>query len=750
MKQKKKQIFIISGVLLCLVALLGVAAWFMTRPEANIEVVTKDELNVEWYDENKTEFTITTADELFEFALLSSFYDFKGQTIKLGADIVVNEGDASEWGTAFPEKVWDKPIDSFAGTFDGQGHTISGIYCMGFLYKCSGKGLKPLPAGLFSNTKPECVIKNFKLVNSYFCGDLQDGAGTISACGGGTFDSIYSNATLVSYKYWNGGIIGKATESTTITNCWFDGEIEIIGGYARYTGGMMGRAMSKEADFLIEHCLVTGRMYNETEKTGVGMGAILGNALDSSTVTINDCFVDANLINEYKIAVGSVYGVSEENATVNLTHTYATNESYERMIGAILGIANGKPIGYSKETLKGYGGYQWTSLDFDKYWTVVNDGTPILKTFADNTVSLEGVERYVDVSWYTDEATEYVLYDKADLYGFSLLTQSWDFKGKTVKLGADIVINEGKASEWANKAPALEWTSASPKNQPFAGTFDGQMHTISGIYLDASEMNTGLFSVTGEDSIIKNLKLTNSYIKSSESFTGSIVGQGRGTLDTVYSDATVVSTKGSIGGFVGLAYGKKVSMKNCWFAGNVTNASNDMIERGTGGLIGTVYDEASAKITSCLNTGTVDAQKYTYNQAKTGKNITPITGGLVGWVRKKSSTLDITDCLNTGAVKVSDKATGGYGSVLGYSDGVVNVGHTYATTDSSSLTAAKISGWTLALDAEELKGAEWYRWTTLNFEKYWSPMKDSTPVLTSFGGKSIIEIILRRESLNSN
>ena len=64
MKQKKKQIFIISGVLLVLVALLGVAAWFMTRPEAGIENVTKDELNVEWYDENEKEFTITTAEEL--------------------------------------------------------------------------------------------------------------------------------------------------------------------------------------------------------------------------------------------------------------------------------------------------------------------------------------------------------------------------------------------------------------------------------------------------------------------------------------------------------------------------------------------------------------------------------------------------------------------------------------------------------------------------------------------------------------
>jgi len=739
MKQKKKQIFIISGVLLVLVALLGAAAWFMTRPEAGIENVTKDELNVEWYDENEKEFTITTAEELLEFAQLSSYYNFKGQTIKLGADIVVNEGNAEEWGTTFPEIVWDKPIDSFAGTFDGQGHTISGIYCMGYLYKCSGKGLKPLPAGLFSNTKPECVIKNFRLVNSYFEGDLQDGAGTISACGGGTFDSIYSDATLISYKYWNGGIIGKATESTTITNCWYAGDIQIIGGYARYTGGIMGRAMNKEADFVIEHCLVTGTMYNETEKTGVGMGAILGNALDSATVKINDCFVDAELTNEYKVAVGSVYGVSEQNAIVNLTNTYATTESYERMVGAVLGTANGMPVGYEREMLKGFGGYQWTSLDFEKYWSVVEGGTPILTTFADNTPSLEGVERYVDLSWYTDEAKEYVLLDKADLYGFSLLTQSWDFKDKKVKLGADIVVNEGKASSWAKQAPALEWISAGPKSKPFAGTFNGQMHTISGIYLDSDVMNTGLFSVTAEESTIKNLKLKNSYFKSEASFTGSIVGQGRGKIDTVYSDATVIASKGGIGGIVGLAYGTKGSVKNCWFAGTVTNTSNLTGERGTGGIIGTVYDEASVKVENCLNTGTVDVRAYTFNQAKEGaaKNVTPIAGGLVGWVRKKTSSLDMKDCLNTGKVLVSNAVTGGYGSILGYSDGDTTIEHTYATTESSALTAAKIKGWVLAYEEAKLTGHEGYRWTTLNFDKYWSVMEKGTPVLKSFAGKGV-------------
>ena len=341
MKQKKKQVFIISGVILVLVVLLGFAAWFITRPEESGEkVVSGNKLNVEWYDEDGTEFTITTAEELYEFAALSADYDFYGQTIKLGADIVVNEGDANEWADVPPEIIWDYPIEGFAGTFDGQGHTISGIYGVGYLYKVDASGLTQLPAGMFFDTKSVCVIKNFKLVNSYFEGDVVNGSGIISAHGGGTFDSIYTDAILNAYKYWNGGIIGRATEDTTITNCWFDGQMNILGGFARYSGGIMGRSMNADADFRIEHCLVTGTMYNETRGTGVGMGAILGNAYEASEVTINDCFVAADLTNEFKLAVGSVYGVSEKNATVNLTNTYATNESYEQMVGAVLGISN--------------------------------------------------------------------------------------------------------------------------------------------------------------------------------------------------------------------------------------------------------------------------------------------------------------------------------------------------------------------------------------------------------------------------
>ena len=81
--------------------------------------------------------------------------DFKDKTVKLGANITLNSGDANAWtAETAPAYKWF-PINNFAGTFDGQGHAISGIYM-----KTDLQG-----SGLFGSTTPKTVIKNFKLTD---------------------------------------------------------------------------------------------------------------------------------------------------------------------------------------------------------------------------------------------------------------------------------------------------------------------------------------------------------------------------------------------------------------------------------------------------------------------------------------------------------------------------------------------------------------------------------------------------------
>ena len=717
-----------------LVALLGVAAWLITRNMAKEGMQTaKNELGIEWYDENGTEFTITTMEELYDIAELSMYYDFAGQTIKLGADLVDNEGNAADWKDVEPDNLWES-IYGFAGTFDGQGHTISGIYCRAELYFANinrVQGLDYVTAGLFRSTQEECVIKNLKVVNSYFESDLDYGAAVISSNGGGTFDTIYTDGIILSQKSYVGGIIGKITKPTKITNCWFDGSIEVVGGFGRFVGGIAGRVHDK-SDTTIEHCLVSGDLSSDLYNRGVNMGGILGISVKSD-VEIRDCLVTGTLHNDWNI-VGSVMGNVATESTATMSDVYTCEETFDEIVGFLEGgTLKGMPVVYQRDRYVGYGGYEWTTLDFDNYWTIVEGGTPILQAFAAEKPSLEGVAKKIDTSWYNEQEDTFVLMDAEDFYGFAVLSNSTNFEGKTIKLGADIKLNDGKASTWKKEAPANRWICIGSKNYPFAGTFDGQMHSISGVYLNANAQYSGLFGVTTQTAVIKRFKLTNSYFESDKDGLGSIAGQAVGIFDTIYSDAIVTSSNRYVGGMIGRATEKKdnsIKMTNCWFDGTVTNTSNSVDTRMTGGLIGFVVTKT--ELSNCLNTGTVDVRSYKVPNDAKSEHVQPYAGGLFGFLYSGWD-VKITDCMNTGNILMSDAVTSAAGSILGYSSGTTTVSNTYVTKESSKFTTrGNIVGDVIAFDKALITGYGGYQWTGLDFNKYWAVVLDDTSVLKSF------------------
>ena len=97
---------------------------------------------ISWYNKTDTEFTITTAKELAGLAYIvnSGSDNFSGKIIKLGADIDLS---GKNW------KPIGKRITSipFCGTFDGQNHTLEGVFVgrqkeslnvFGFFGYCNG------------------------------------------------------------------------------------------------------------------------------------------------------------------------------------------------------------------------------------------------------------------------------------------------------------------------------------------------------------------------------------------------------------------------------------------------------------------------------------------------------------------------------------------------------------------------------------------------------------------------------------
>ena len=197
--------------------------------------------DVSWYNEGQTEFTITTAEELAGLAQLNKSFD--GKTIKLGANIILNEdvlnaekelneGDFHEW----------TPIDGFSGTFDGQGHTISGLYIIrNDNHEGKHIGLFAT-AGNSENNDDFVEIKNIGVIDSYIKGnDIDYVAGICAEMG-------------VSYS-------GSGPDNF-ITNCYFDGLIEATN--PMYIGGIS--AYSFETSSKIENCYNLGTINVDISK----------------------------------------------------------------------------------------------------------------------------------------------------------------------------------------------------------------------------------------------------------------------------------------------------------------------------------------------------------------------------------------------------------------------------------------------------------------------------------------------------
>ncbi|MBQ8440831.1 MAG: hypothetical protein IJX19_09230, partial [Clostridia bacterium] len=116
-----------------------------------------------WYTGDKTEYTLTSADQFVGFhALRSETCTFEGVTIKLGCDMIINKGTTEEIKARGASNYAWKNLDPdhlFRGNIDGQGHTISGVYM-----QLTDEG----NASMFGSVAGTVKMKDFNLTNSYF------------------------------------------------------------------------------------------------------------------------------------------------------------------------------------------------------------------------------------------------------------------------------------------------------------------------------------------------------------------------------------------------------------------------------------------------------------------------------------------------------------------------------------------------------------------------------------------------------
>ena len=227
-----------------------------------------------------------------------------------------------------------------------------------------------------------------------------------------------------------------------------------------------------------------------------------------------------------------------------------------------------------------------------------------------------------------------VINNKADWLVFSTAAPDNNYAGVTVKLGADIVVNEGfdpakVAGMTTAEISALTVTSSKVANQ-FQGTFDGQDHTIEGLYM------TGGYLFAHNHGTVKDVTFKNCYSKSTGSRTA-IIAEAMRNANAVVENVDMVNcyvingaNNGAAAGFIVMPFAGTI--RNCSFSGMVEAAV------GTGAIagafVGNFANDGTTYIQNCVNTGTI-------------KSAT--TGGIVG-EHRGTKNVEITGCVNRGAV----------------------------------------------------------------------------------------------------
>lgn len=188
-----------------------------------------------------------------------------------------------------------------------------------------------------------------------------------------------------------------------------------------------------------------------------------------------------------------------------------------------------------------------------------------------------GVKDGIDISWYNDNDKDFKISTAAQLAGLAQLVNgtatrkvqneegnevdesinAQNFEGCKITLTADIRLNEQDVP--TNGKP---WTPIGNKSKPFQGTFDGDGHTISGLYISSTEQYQGLFGGVAATCIVKDL-IVKGYVASAKNVGGIVVSAQKGAI--VQNCGFYGIVVGNINTTGGVAGGMQGAAQNCWY-----------------------------------------------------------------------------------------------------------------------------------------------------------------------------------------
>lgn len=205
----------------------AIISYSVEAVQANADLPWEGDADTAWFDPDnvQSEYVLDKPSQVAGLAdLVDAGNDFDGVTIKLDSDLDFEAYDANGNRVSFDPIGYGYDI-VFKGTFDGQGHTISGVYQngweLGLSYGTQGGGLF---ASVVDATIKNVNIDGFEVVME--CVDMGSLVGySYGEC---TYENItVSNSTVANYNRYTGGVVGEVNGKQTFINVDVDNTTKV-------------------------------------------------------------------------------------------------------------------------------------------------------------------------------------------------------------------------------------------------------------------------------------------------------------------------------------------------------------------------------------------------------------------------------------------------------------------------------------------------------------------------------------------
>ena len=609
-------------------------------------------------DENSV-YQIGTAQDLIDFAALVNGGEYSANAV-LTADIVLTEPWTAPIGVITGEENGSVGPGAYCGTFDGQGHKITG-----FNAESTGAG----HGGLFGDANA-ATIKNFTVEGTLIVTGGH-GSGAIAYPISSIIENVHSalNVDVTAAGACHvGGVIGSSRGSNTISNCTYSGSMTIVEGSNDCFAAIVGYVGGDN----IKNCVNYGNI--TFSDAGCAIGGI-GGYLNNSTTSIKGC------MNFGTITCDAAEGTPKYgSAIVGRLRTYdaakivgncwlegSANGSARNDSGAdplTTSLCFNEDILASGEVCYVLNGDQ---TEISWYQTLGTDKVPVL----DNTSAqvYKNGHQHCDDTWY-EGYTFSNTFTGVTKDEHNMVDGVCDYCGfiDEEAIANSMVLNDDGFYEIGN-APQFMWfakyvndnhadanailianidfgkvfgggyTWTPVGTDSYKGTFDGKGFTITNFEVTSTGDHFGLFGKLTDGAVVKNFTIEGT-INSLNQYVGVIGSAGGGTVNIsdIHSKVNINCSKSRHGGIIGFQNSTgTININRCIYSGTMDAGST---VGNLGGIIGLTQNSTSAyvNITDCLFDGTI----LDGNAAKSN------AGGIVGYANKTKVT--IKNCLSVGTI----------------------------------------------------------------------------------------------------